>query len=75
LLPAPDLSSTNADLVRPQVQQAGPVLPGAAAFRVQVSDTEKFDKILSDVKDSDPANANAALWRWPALVVLRCARH
>jgi hypothetical protein len=61
LLPAPDLSSTNADLVRPQVQLALPVLPGAAAFRVQVSDTEKFDKILSDVKvDSDPANANAA---------------
>ena len=60
LLPAPDLSGITADLVRPLLRWPLPVLAGAAAFRVQVSDTEKFDKILSDVKvDSNPSNAGA----------------
>ena len=61
LLPAPDLNGITADLVRPQVRWPLPVLAGAAAFRVQVSDTDKFDKILSDLKiDSNPASASAA---------------
>ena len=61
LLPAPDLSGITADLVRPQVRWPLPVLAGAAAFRVQVSDTDKFDKILSDLKvDHNPADASAA---------------
>lgn len=61
LLPAPDLSGITADLLRPQVNWPLPVLTGAAAFRVQVSDTDKFDKILSDVKvDNSPVNASAA---------------
>lgn len=60
LLPAPDLTGITTDLVRPQVRWPMPVLAGAAAFRVQVSDTDQFDKIISDVKvDSNPANANA----------------
>lgn len=60
LLPAPDLTGITTDLVRPQVRLPMPVLAGAAAFRVQVSDTDQFDKIISDVKvDSNPANANA----------------
>jgi hypothetical protein len=46
---------------------------------VQVSDTEKFDKILSDVKvDSDPANANAAFVALASVLVglgCVCARH
>ena len=37
------------------------MLGGAAAFRVQVSDSDKFDKILSDIKvEVSPANNGAA---------------
>ena len=61
LLPAPDLSGTASDLLRPLARWALPVLPGAAALRIQVSDTDKFDKILSDIKvELTPGNAEAA---------------
>ena len=61
LLPAPDLSTAATDVLRPQARWALPVLGGAAAFRVQVSDSDKFDKILSDIKvDVSPANTGAA---------------
>jgi len=70
LLPAPDLSGFSADLVRPLERWPLPVLAGAAAFRVQVSDTDKFDKILSDVKvDNNPANASTSFASLPSVPV------
>ncbi|MES2511892.1 MAG: FecR domain-containing protein [Pseudomonadota bacterium] len=50
LLPAPDLSNTPAEVLKPLGGWAMPVLDGAVAYRVQVSSDDKFDKIVRDLK-------------------------
>ena len=50
LLPAPDLSGVSSDVLKPLASLAMPVLPGASAYRLQISSDEKFDKIVRDLK-------------------------
>ncbi|MES2414882.1 MAG: FecR domain-containing protein [Pseudomonadota bacterium] len=50
LLPPPDLSNIPGEVLKPQGSWAMPVLAGAAAYRVQVSDGERFDRIVRDLK-------------------------
>ena len=50
LLPAPDLSATPMDVLKPLAVFVMPTLAGASAFRLQVSSDEKFDKIVRDQK-------------------------
>jgi hypothetical protein len=50
LLPAPDLAGIPSDVFKPQGSWAMPVIAGAVAYRVQVSDNERFDKIVRDLK-------------------------
>ena len=50
LLPAPDLSGSPSDVVKPLASFAMPTLAGASAYRLQVSSDEKFDKIVRDLK-------------------------
>lgn len=52
LLPAPDLASISADVVRPLGAWPMPVLAGAAGYRVQVASDEGFEKIVRDLKVS-----------------------
>ncbi|MDO9406299.1 MAG: FecR domain-containing protein [Polaromonas sp.] len=52
LLPAPDLSSVPAEVLKPQGSWQMPALQGAAAYRVQVSNDQSFDKIVRDLKVS-----------------------
>jgi hypothetical protein len=50
LLPAPDLSATPAEVLKPAGAWPMPTLAGAAAYRVQVSSDAAFDKITRDLK-------------------------
>ncbi|MBI2768895.1 MAG: FecR domain-containing protein [Burkholderiales bacterium] len=50
LLPAPDLSASPAEVLKPLGNWPLPVLAGAAAFRVQVASDDKFEKIVRDLK-------------------------
>ena len=50
LLPAPDLTGVAAEVLKPSGTWAMPVLQGASAYRVQVSDQENFDRIIRDFK-------------------------
>ena len=50
LLPAPDLSGSPSEVVKPLASFAMPTLAGASAYRLQVSSDEKFDKIVRDLK-------------------------
>ena len=60
LLAAPDLSAALADLLKPLAHWA--LVACVAAYRMQVSNTGKFDKILSDIKlGSTLASASAAV--------------
>lgn len=59
-LPAPDLSAALADLLKPLAHWA--LLACVTAYRMQVSNTGKFDKILSDIElGSTLASASAAV--------------
>ena len=53
LLPAPDLSTLPAEVLKPPGSWAMPVLEGAVAFRVQVSSDDQFNKIVRDLKVDD----------------------
>lgn len=52
LLPAPDLAGVPAEVLKPAGSWAMPSLAGAAAYRVQVSSDENFDRIVRDLKVS-----------------------
>ncbi len=57
LLPAPDLSTVPADILKPPGNWPMPALTGATAYRVQVASDDKFDKIVRDLKvTSDSAD-------------------
>ena len=60
LLPAPDMSASSAEVMKPQASWAMPVLPGAAAYRVQVASDAQFNKIVRDFKVSSGASAELA---------------
>ena len=59
LLPAPDLTNTPAEVLKPLGAWPMPMLAGASAYRVQVSSDEKFDKIVRNLK-VESGNANLA---------------
>ena len=59
LLPAPDLTNTPAEVLKPLGVWPMPMLAGASAYRVQVSSDEKFDKIVRDLK-VESGNADLA---------------
>ena len=59
LLPAPDLTNTPAEVLKPLGAWPMPLLTGALAYRVQVSSDEKFDKIVRNLK-VESGNANLA---------------
>ena len=60
LLPAPDMSAGSAEVLKPQASWAMPVLPGAAAYRIQVASDAQFDKIVRDFKVGSGASADLA---------------
>ena len=59
LLPAPDLTNTPAEVLKPLGAWPMPMLAGASAYRVQVSSDEKFDKIVRNLK-VESGNADLA---------------
>ena len=59
LLPAPDLTNTPAEVLKPLGVWPMPMLAGASAYRVQVSSDEKFDKIVRNLK-VESGNADLA---------------
>lgn len=59
LLPAPDLTNTPAEVLKPLGAWPMPSLAGASAYRVQVSSDEKFDKIVRNLK-VESGNADLA---------------
>jgi hypothetical protein len=70
LLPAPDLTNTPAEVLKPLGAWPMPLLAGASAYRVQVSSDETFDKIVRNLKvESDSADlADLANGNWFARV-------
>jgi hypothetical protein len=70
LLPAPDLTNTPAEVLKPLGAWPMPALAGASSYRVQVSSDEQFDKIVRDLKvESSSANlADLANGNWFARV-------
>lgn len=60
LLPAPDLAGVPGEVLKPAGTWAMPVLAGAAAYRVQVSSDESFDKIVRDLKVAGTSGADLA---------------
>jgi hypothetical protein len=70
LLPAPDLTNTPAEVLKPLGAWPMPTLAGASSYRVQVSSDEQFDKIVRDLKvESSSADlADLANGNWFARV-------
>jgi hypothetical protein len=59
LLPAPDLGTLDAVVDRVPLQFSWPALDGAVAYRVQLANTIRFQKLLSDGTTGTP------VWRGP----------
>jgi hypothetical protein len=54
LLAAPDLTGLPALHERPLVRLSVPQMPGAASWRVQVGEDDRFDALLADVQSATP---------------------
>ena len=61
LLPAPDLSTLPPKLNGARAQVSWQPIEGASSYRIEVSDTPKFDGLLADLESSTPQTTLPAL--------------
>lgn len=61
LLPAPDVSGLPAVVERDPVNLAWPAVPGAQGYRMQVAETDKFERLIVDKVAASPSTGGFPL--------------